>query len=76
MPKASLEQRVAELERKMAQLIAMPNGATNKDWRRTIGMFSGDEFMKSIDTEGQRIREADRRRARGMTANATHRNRK
>ncbi len=33
-----------------------------KDWRRTIGMFSGDPVMKRIDEAALRYREADRRR--------------
>lgn len=31
-----------------------------KDWRRTIGIFAGDEVMKQIDEEARKIREADR----------------
>ncbi|MGI8601563.1 MAG: hypothetical protein ACR2OZ_01035 [Verrucomicrobiales bacterium] len=31
----------------------------SKDWRLTIGMFSEDELMKEIDSEGRRIREAE-----------------
>jgi hypothetical protein len=34
-----------------------------KDWRGTIGMFSGDAAMKEIQEEGRKIREADREQA-------------
>lgn len=33
--------------------------APAKDWRSTLGMFSGDALMKEIDEEGRRIREAE-----------------
>lgn len=61
----TLEERVAALERQVADLTA--NGITRppaKDWRRTIGMFTGDEVMKQVFEEGRKIREADRARAR------------
>jgi hypothetical protein len=32
-----------------------------KDWRRTLGMFAGDQLMKQINAEGRRIRLADRK---------------
>jgi hypothetical protein len=65
MSKPSLEQRVAELERQVADLKrAFTNGERPKDWRRTIGMFAGDEVMKQIDEEARKFREKDRERAR------------
>ncbi len=67
MSQATLEERVAELERQVAQLVAqlVANGAPRqKDWRRTIGMFTGDEGMKEVFREAMKIREADRARAR------------
>ncbi len=39
-----------------------------KDWKRTVGMFSGNELMKEIDAAGQRIRDQDRQRARGRAS--------
>jgi hypothetical protein len=60
-----LEERVAALEREVAELrTALANGTTVKDWRSTIGMFSGDESMKEIDELGRKWREAERRKAR------------
>ena len=66
----TLARRVARLERDVADLHARlaaapePAPAPAKDWRRTIGMFSGDELMKEIDEYARQFREADRRRAR------------
>jgi len=61
----TLEKRLHALEREVGRLKAsLANGKKTKDWRRTIGMFAGDEIMKQIDKEALQIREADRRRAR------------
>ena len=61
----SLDKRLAALEREVGELKkALVNGKRNKDWRRTVGMFAGDEIMKQIDKETLKLREADRRRAR------------
>ena len=61
----SLSERVAALERALKDR-ATANGA--KDWRSVVGMFAGSEFMKKVDEEGRKIREADRRRARRETS--------
>jgi hypothetical protein len=38
------EERVAELEQRVAELSeAVKNGTAEKDWRSTVGKFSGDE---------------------------------
>ena len=56
---ATLEERVAVLESKVEQLLrGVPR---QKDWRRTLGMFAGDELMKEIDAEARKFREEDRR---------------
>lgn len=57
-----LEQRVADLESKVAELLS---GSDRRDWRRSIGMFAGDDLMKQIDEEGRKFREEDRRAAIG-----------
>jgi hypothetical protein len=54
----TLEERVAALESKVEQLVRGPS--RQKDWRRTLGMFAGDELMKEINAKGRKIREADR----------------
>ena len=59
----SLEERVAALEQQVSNLLAaQSNGDKEKDWRRTLGMFTGDEVMRAIDEEALRYREEDRRR--------------
>ncbi len=65
MPKQTLEQRVAALEEQVAEIkAALANGINAKDWRSTVGMFSGDEVMKRIAEEGRKWRESERRKAR------------
>lgn len=64
MAEANLEQRVAALEQQVAELqAALIKGGRKKDWRRTIGMFTGDPVMKRIDKEARKYREEDRRKA-------------
>lgn len=63
-----LIQRVAELEREVAELKRERMAETKTDWRRTVGMFAGDEAMKRIDAAGQAIRETERRRAKRAEA--------
>lgn len=53
----ALEKEVAELRAELARL-------QPRDWRSTIGMFSGDEVMKEIMAEALKIREKDREKAR------------
>lgn len=60
----NLAARVAALEKQVAeQATAKP--ARTKDWRRTIGMFAGNEFIKELDAEVAAMREAERKAARG-----------
>ena len=35
-----------------------------KDWRRVIGMFGDSEFMREVDEECRKMREAKREAAR------------
>ena len=65
MSRATLEERVAALESQVGALLG--NGAQpakTKDWRRTRGAFTGDEFMKQVFEAGRKIRAAERERAR------------
>lgn len=57
----SLAKRVEALEAALAE--NQRNGPA-KGWRKAVGMFAGSEFMKRVDEEGQRIREAEREAAR------------
>lgn len=58
----ALAKRVEALEKALAEQRAPK--ARKKDWRRTVGMFTGSEFMQQVDAEGRAIREADRKAAR------------
>jgi len=56
----SLARRVEALE------IALSTRTANrppKDWRKVIGMFRDSEFMREVDDECQRMREAEREAA-------------
>ena len=64
MSRATLEERVAALEKQVGALLAIPAGTGRaKDWRRTRGVFTGDDLMKQIFEEGRKIRDAERKRA-------------
>jgi hypothetical protein len=64
MSNASLEDRVAALESQITRLLIRPKGDERpKDWRRTIGMFAGDEIMREICENALAYREEDRRRS-------------
>lgn len=64
MTQASLEERVAKLEKTVAELLAKPREPGRDDWRRTIGMFTDDPVMKEICDEALKIREQNRRETR------------
>jgi hypothetical protein len=69
MSQANVEERISALERVVAELIQMQGPPRRvKDWKRTVGMFSGNELMKEIDAAGRKIREQDRQRARRLGA--------
>jgi hypothetical protein len=57
----NVARRLADLESKVAALSGKPAG---KDWRRTVGMFEGSEFMARVDAEVLAAREAEREAAR------------
>ena len=64
MSRATLEERVATLERQVGALLANHAGPGRaKDWRRTRGAFTGDDLMKQVFEEGRKIRDAERKRA-------------
>jgi hypothetical protein len=57
----SLAKRVEALEK----VIATGSPAQSpKDWRRVVGMFRDSEFMREVDDECVRMREAERETAR------------
>ena len=55
-----LQARVAILESQVAQLLAKTKEPAVKDWRRTLGMFTGDEVMRRVNEEARKYREQDR----------------
>jgi hypothetical protein len=68
---STIEERLRTLERQVAQLrAAMARSGRPKDWRRTVGMFTGDTVMQRIDEYAHKFREADRAKARGRATKA------
>jgi hypothetical protein len=61
----SLAKRVEALENALA---ADRPDRPSKDWRRVVGMFRESEFMRKVDEECGRIREAEREEARREAA--------
>lgn len=57
----SLAKRVEALETALA---AKELARRSKDWRNVIGMFRDSEFMREVDEECRRMREAEREAAR------------
>ena len=67
MSRRNLEQRVDALEAEVSKIqgeLRRTVRQNGKDWRRTIGAFTGDEGMQEILREAMRLREADRKKAR------------
>ena len=61
----ALEQRIATIEAELAKLkrkVTEPQA--QRDWRKTIGMFTNDEGMKEMFQDALKLREADRAKAR------------
>ncbi len=62
MSRATLEERIAALEKQVGAMAAARNGSRRaKDWRRTRGAFTGDDLMKQVFEEGRKIRKAERK---------------
>jgi hypothetical protein len=57
----SLAKRVEALEKVIA---TKGSDQSRKDWRKVVGMFRDSEFMRKVDEECQRVREAERDAAR------------
>lgn len=63
----SLAARLAVVEKQLAeQQAAVPS--RTKDWRRTVGMFAENDFIKELDAECTAIREAERAAAKNGAA--------
>jgi hypothetical protein len=63
MSKPKIEDRVAALERQMQDVLLRFPQSGPDDWKSVVGMCTGDEDMKQIDSLGAAWREADRQRA-------------
>jgi hypothetical protein len=62
-----LEQRVLALEQQVERLtseLAASNRRRNKDWLAAVEKYAGDEDLLSIFADAQKLREADRKKAR------------
>lgn len=57
----SLARRVEALEKVLA---TKEPDQSRKDWRKVVGMFRDSEFMREVDEECRRTREAEREAAR------------
>ncbi len=57
----SLARRVEALEKIIA---TKGPDLSRKDWRKAVGMFRDSEFMRKVDEECLRMREAEREAAR------------
>jgi hypothetical protein len=57
----SLARRVEALER---ALRIQPTDRARAGWQGVVGMFAGSDFMKQVDEEGRKLREAERAQAR------------
>ncbi len=57
----TLARRVEALER---AITGNGSGGTRRDWRSAVGMFADSEFMRAVDEECLRSREAEREAAR------------
>lgn len=56
----TLEALARRIER-IEQILQVKNGIEpSRDWRSVVGMFDNNDFMKQVDEEGRKIREADR----------------
>lgn len=56
----SLAKRVEALEKALA---AKEPDQPRNDWRKVVGMFADSDFMRQVDEEGRKIREAERAQA-------------
>ena len=66
---SALEKRMAGLEKHVAEIQAELLKLNHRnDWRQTIGMFTGNELMKRIDSAGQAIRRRQRAKVKHSPA--------
>ena len=58
------QERRTEKQARRQEIAAQKAGVPEKDWRKTIGMFAGSDFIKQLDAECAALREAERAAAR------------
>jgi hypothetical protein len=56
---AALESRVTELQEE----VRSARSGRQKDWRRAVEKYAGDEDLQSVFAEAMKLRDADRKRA-------------
>ena len=73
MASTTIEARLAQLEADVSRLqaeVERLRAESGKDWRRAVERFAGDEDLRSLLDDAQRLRESDRKRC-GDSANIT-----
>jgi hypothetical protein len=60
MSTSSLEDRVANLEHRFAELLKTMQSPPKDAWRRVVGMFAADPQIEQLHQETAKIREQDR----------------
>lgn len=66
MPEPTMKERLTTLEKQVSQMMSQMK-SSERDWRKTIGMFSGDAEMKELFADALKLREADRRKTRRIS---------
>ena len=71
MSNKAVEERVTELERLVVALTSQSKTGNRrgKNWRRTLGAFTGDALMKQVFVQGRKIRKAE---ANGQSGSNGH----
>ena len=64
MSELTLEALAKRVEALEVAFAAKERGRAAKDWRRVVGMFGDSDFMRTVDDECARMREAEREAAR------------
>jgi hypothetical protein len=70
MARKSIEQRVANLESQIEEIRVQLAAGGGKNWRPSIGAFTGDEGMLQLLRDAMKLREADRKADRKKKPNA------
>ena len=66
MASTTIEARLAQLEADVSKLqaeVERLRAKSGKDWRRAVARFAGDEDLRSLLDDAQRLRETDRKQS-------------